>query len=84
MDIKETKELDNGKVATTFNTTPLMSSYLVAFIIGDLRYVESNLFRVPVRVYATPGLEKAGEFAAELAAKTLEFLKKSLMWNTPS
>lgn len=76
MDVKEVTKLENGRKATTFNTTPLMSTYLVAFIVGDLRYVESDKFRIPVRVYATPGLEQQGQFAADLTAKTLDFFEK--------
>jgi aminopeptidase 2 len=77
MDVKEVKELDNGRKATVFNTTPLMSTYLIAFIVGDLRYVESDKFRIPVRVYATPGLEQQGQFSADLTAKTLDFFEKT-------
>lgn len=77
MDVKETRPLDNDKVATVFNTTPVMSSYLVAFIVGEFNYVESNLFRVPVRVYTTPGLESRAQFSADLGAKTLAFFEKT-------
>jgi aminopeptidase 2 len=77
MDVKEVKELENDRKATVFNSTPLMSTYLVAFIVGDLRYVESTKFRIPVRVYSTPGLEKQGQFSADLTAKTLAFFEKT-------
>jgi aminopeptidase 2 len=76
MDVKEVVDVTNDRQVTKFNTTPVMSTYLVAFIVGDLSYVESNYFRVPVRVYATPGLENKGMFSAELGAKTLEFFEK--------
>jgi aminopeptidase 2 len=76
MDVKEEKFLDNGKKSTSFNTSPVMSTYLVAFIVGELSYVESNYFRVPVRVYATPGMEDRCKFSAELGARTLEFFEK--------
>lgn len=74
-DVKKTTELGNGKIVTEFNTTPKMSTYLVAFIVGDLEYVENNDFRVPVRVYATPGYKDRCVFSAALAAKTLEFFE---------
>ncbi|KAK9478829.1 peptidase family M1-domain-containing protein [Lipomyces japonicus] len=70
-----TKSLENGKKAVSFARTPLVSTYLVAFIVGDLRYVEYNKFRIPVRVYATPGLENQGHFSVELAAKTIKFFE---------
>lgn len=76
MDVKNVVDVNNDRKVTTFNTTPVMSTYLVAFIVGELNYVESNKFRVPVRVYATPGMEHRGEFSAELGAKTLEFFEK--------
>lgn len=74
--VRETSTRNDGKVVTVFNTTPKMSTYLVAFIVGELRYVESDEFRVPVRVYATPGLEERCKFSASLAAKTLAFFEE--------
>lgn len=76
MDIKDEK-IENGKKITHFNTTPKLSTYLVAFIIAELKYVESKNFRIPVRVYATPGDEHLGQFAADLTAKTLAFFEKT-------
>lgn len=65
------------KKAVKFNTSPLMSTYLVAFIVGRLNYIESNEFRVPVRVYAPPGQNiEHGRFSLNLAARTLAFYEK--------
>lgn len=75
MDVKSEKELDSGKKAVSFNRTPVMSTYLIAFIVGEFNYVESNLFRIPVRVYTTPGLESQGQFSADLGAKCLKFFE---------
>lgn len=49
---------------------------LLAFVVGDLRYIETKEFRVPIRVYTTPGNEKHGQFSLDLAAKTLKFYEK--------
>lgn len=73
---KNVTNLENDLEKTSFNTSPLMSTYLLAFIVGDLAYVESNAFRVPVRVYATPGMEQKGQFGADLVAKCLAFYEK--------
>ena len=65
------------KKAVHFNKSPLMSTYLVAFIVGELNYIETNEFRKPVRVYAPPGQNiEHGRFSLSLAAKTLAFYEK--------
>lgn len=62
------------KKAVKFNRSPLMSTYLVAFIVGKLNYIETDKFRLPVRVYAPPSQDvEHGRFSLELAARTLEF-----------
>ncbi|KAI5969501.1 APE2 [Candida margitis] len=76
MDEKETNLIGDHKKKVTFNTTPLMSTYLVAFIVGDLKYVENNDYRVPIKVYATPGSQHLGQYSADIAAKTLAFFDK--------
>ncbi|CAN9425495.1 unnamed protein product [Alternaria alternata] len=83
MDVASEKQVDStisgGKrKAVTFNPTPLMSTYLLCFIVGELNYIETNNFRVPVRVYAPKDRDiEHGRFSLELAAKTLEFYEKT-------
>lgn len=83
MDVSSEKTVDSkitgGKrKATTFTKTPLMSTYLLAFVIGELNYIETNSFRVPVRVYAPKDRDiEHGRFSLELAAKTLDFYEKT-------
>ncbi|KAI9852169.1 MAG: Aminopeptidase 2 mitochondrial [Thelocarpon superellum] len=70
----ESKTSGGKKKAVTFNRTPKMSTYLLAFIVGELKCIETSNFRVPVRVFATPDKDIAhGKFSVELAAKTLAF-----------
>lgn len=78
MDVKSEEDISETKKVVHFNTTPYMSTYLVAFIVGDLRYIESEYkFRdVPVRVYTTPGFEEKGRYSCELAAKALEYYEQ--------
>ncbi|ROV91309.1 hypothetical protein VSDG_07783 [Cytospora chrysosperma] len=77
MDVASETEAHSGKKAVKFNKSPLMSTYLVAFIVGELNYIETNDFRVPVRVYAPPGQDiEHGRFSLNLAAKTLAFYEK--------
>jgi aminopeptidase 2 len=72
-------EISGGtKKAVKFNKSPLMSTYLLAFIVGELSYIETNNFRVPVRVYAPPNQDiEHGRFSLDLAARTLEFYEKT-------
>lgn len=69
------KQVKNGKKqVTTFETTPKMSTYLLAFVYGDLGYLEAKTKDgVTVRTYATPDNVKFTEFALDCAVKTLEF-----------
>ncbi|KAK3081572.1 hypothetical protein LTS18_005317, partial [Coniosporium uncinatum] len=82
MDVASEQEVDSkmtgGKRnAVTFNKTPLMSTYLLAFIVGDLKVIETKNFRVPIRVFATPDRDiEHGRFSLELAARTLDFYEK--------
>ncbi|KAL8799175.1 MAG: hypothetical protein Q9200_007604, partial [Gallowayella weberi] len=74
----ESKINGTEKKAVTFRKTPLMSSYLLAFIVGELNCIETNDFRVPVRVFATPDKDiEHGRFSLDLAAKTLDFYEKT-------
>ncbi|KAH3667298.1 hypothetical protein OGAPHI_002947 [Ogataea philodendri] len=78
MDVKEETLVSDTLKKVVFNKTPPMSTYLVAFIVGELNYVESEYkFRdVPIRVYTTPGYEADAKYSAELAAKALEYYEK--------
>ena len=82
MDVERVDQVDTDlagkkRKAVTFNKTPPMSTYLVAFIVAELDVYETNKFRIPVRVFCTPDKDIShGVFAAELAAKTLEFYEK--------
>lgn len=77
MDVASETEVEGGKKAVKFNKSPLMSTYLIAFVVGELNYIETRSFRVPVRVYAPPGQNiEHGRFSLELAARTLAFYEK--------
>ncbi|KAL3422673.1 aminopeptidase 2 [Phlyctema vagabunda] len=69
----------NGKdkKVVNFNTTPVMTVYLVCFAIGDLQMVETNSFRVPIRVYAAKDKNiEHGRYFLEHASKTLDVFEK--------
>jgi len=89
MDVASEKDVDSNisggkRKAVTFNKSPLMSTYLLAFIIGELKVYETNEFRLPVRVYCTPNQNpEHGKFSAELGAKTLAFYEKEFASEFP-
>jgi puromycin-sensitive aminopeptidase len=64
----------SGRKKVNFAPTPKMSTYLVAFVIGEFEYVESSTPEgVTVRVYATPGQKGQLGFALETAVRSLSF-----------
>ncbi|XP_078620093.1 puromycin-sensitive aminopeptidase-like isoform X4 [Branchiostoma floridae x Branchiostoma japonicum] len=57
--------------------TPVMSTYLLAFVVGEYDYVEGrDADGVTVRVYTPVGKSEQGKFALEVAVKTLPFYKE--------
>lgn len=89
MDVASEKQVDSVQTggkrkAVTFNKTPLMSTYLLAFIVGELKVHEDNSFRIPVRVFCTPDKDiNHGKFSAKLGAQTLEFYEKQFASGFP-
>ena len=70
-------EHEAGYQIVKFSPTPKMSTYLLAFIVGDFEYIESKTKNnVQVRVFTTPGKKHQAEFALDCAVKTLEFYEK--------
>lgn len=59
---------------TVFEQTPIMSSYLLAFVVGNMKYKQAlTKDKVAIRVYATPDKIDEVDFSLEIAVKTLEF-----------
>ncbi|KAK9448238.1 peptidase family M1-domain-containing protein [Limtongia smithiae] len=80
MDVAHTEEIvQDGKrsKAVTFKMTPPMSTYIVAFAVGDFSFIETDTFHVPVRVYAPSGLNiEQGRASVELASRALKVFEK--------
>lgn len=76
---KEIESSDSTKILT-FAKTPKMSTYLVAWAIGDFEYVESTTVReyngskLPIRVYTIPGQSETGRYALETAQSAVDYL----------
>ncbi|XP_054154240.1 puromycin-sensitive aminopeptidase-like [Oppia nitens] len=74
VDCKDDKSLKVVK----FDTSPVMSTYLVAFIVGEYDYIEDKCTDglVTVRVYTPIGKKDQGLFALKVATKTLPYYKQ--------
>ncbi|XP_056698258.1 aminopeptidase M1-like [Spinacia oleracea] len=73
--IEEKKEGDLKTVY--FEESPIMSTYLVAVVVGLFDFVESSTSDgIKVRCYCQVGKSDQGKFALEVAVKTLELYKK--------
>ncbi len=65
---------ETGWLITTFETTPIMSTYLVAWVVGKLAFRETRTQSgTLVRAYATPDKQDQLDFALDVAVKTIEF-----------
>jgi puromycin-sensitive aminopeptidase len=70
----KSQETAGDKLVTSFETTPKMSTYLLAFVFGELGSIEATTKDgVLVRAFATPDNVAHTEFALDCAVKTLEF-----------
>ncbi len=57
-----------------FERTPIMSTYLLAFVVGEYDYIEEkDRNGVLIRVYTPLGKKEQGRFALDVAVKTLPF-----------
>ncbi|MBU6390125.1 M1 family metallopeptidase [Patescibacteria group bacterium] len=68
------EEREDGLREVVFESTPKMSTYLLAFIVGEFEHIETRTKEgTLVRVFTTPGKIHQAKFALECAAKTLSF-----------
>ena len=71
-------EHESGYKIVQFAPTPKMSTYLLAFIVGDFEYIEGNRKQATgkkslVRVFTTPGKKEQARFALDVAIKCMDF-----------
>ncbi|HEY4516345.1 MAG TPA: M1 family metallopeptidase [Candidatus Paceibacterota bacterium] len=73
----EIQEHAGGFKTVSFASSPLMSTYLLAFIVGDFECIEKkSADGVLVRVFTTPGKLHQATFALDCAVKTVSFFNK--------
>ncbi|MCL4126532.1 UNVERIFIED_CONTAM: hypothetical protein GTU68_005811 [Idotea baltica] len=77
-------ETDSSLQVLTFARTPVMSSYLLAVVVGEYDHVEEVLAGgVVVRIYTPVGKKDQGLFALEVAAKVLPYYKEYFQIDYP-
>ncbi|CDR39601.1 CYFA0S03e05160g1_1 [Cyberlindnera fabianii] len=90
--VVSSKVLDDGKKkgaieavglkVVKFQETPLMSTYLLAWAIGKVDYVEAlteksyNGKKIPVRVYTQEGISEQGRLGLEVATKVVDLFSE--------
>lgn len=76
MPAEHTEVNGEGKKVVRFGATPVMSTYLLAFIVGELDAIETQTKEgVTVRVFTPVGKQDQGRFALDVAARTLSFFE---------
>jgi len=62
-----------GKHTVHFATTPKMSCYLVAVVVGNFEYIEGSADGIPIRVYTSPGKKDLAPFALDAAENIMRY-----------
>ena len=72
-----TREHSAGYKIVSFAPTPKMSTYLLAFIVGDFEWVEQKTTSgVLVRIMTIPGKKHQAKFSLDVTVRCLEFYEK--------
>jgi aminopeptidase N len=71
----KSQRVEKGALVTAFETTPRMSTYLVAWVVGELhKKTAKTSGGVEVNVWATPAQPPESlDFALDIATRTIEF-----------
>jgi aminopeptidase N len=66
---------ENSKLITKFETSPRMSSYLLAWVVGDMhKKTATTKSGVEVNIWATPAQSSESlDFALDIATRTIDF-----------
>ncbi|MDA8527316.1 M1 family metallopeptidase [Opitutaceae bacterium] len=70
--IRETP-LGDGRKAVTFDKSPLMSTYLLAYFGGEFEILEDMHRGVKLRIFATEGKSQNGAYALEATKQVLDY-----------
>ena len=74
--IVEEKSPTPGKKSVRFGETPVMSTYLLVFVVGDLVSMEADADGTKVGVWTTRGKENQAGFALDTSVKLLGYFNE--------
>jgi aminopeptidase N len=72
----------SGLKVVKFQQTPIMSTYLLAWAVGKMDYIEAftehtyNGKKIPVRIYTQEGISAQGQFGLSVAAKVVDLFSQ--------
>ena len=70
----QTLHLAGGKKKVTFEVSPKMSTYLLAWAVGEFDMVQAvTKNNVAIRVFSPPGRAEQGKFALDCGVRALDF-----------
>lgn len=72
-DVEKSERLEEQLQKTTFETTPVIPAYLVAFFISEFNSTSFSFREKTVNIWSIPELQDQHEFAGDIAVKALEF-----------
>ena len=73
MPVKEETTLAGNKKRVLYDDTPIMSTYLLAFVVGEFDYVQADSGHgVTIRAFTPPGKSEHGQFALDCAVRCLD------------
>lgn len=76
MPVKEEQQMEKNLKLLKFEKSPIMSTYLLAMVVGEYDYVEAKSEDgVLVRVYTPVGKKEQGIFALDVTVKVLPYYK---------
>lgn len=76
MEEKNIYETEPGWVRTDFDITPLMSTYILAFVVSDFKYVSTTGPNgLKIRVWARDDYINNTEYAIKIIPKAFEFFE---------